>query len=73
MDTYKTAEIAAAIGIHPNTVDFMRNWSLYQSLNVCPTATVYSRIFISNNSDLPALLFKLKCCKMACERKSFKW
>lgn len=72
MNTYKTAEVAATIGIHPNTV------RLYEELELIPKPERQPngyRIFTDFHIEqirLAPLPFRLKCCKMAFERKLFK-
>mgnify|MGYP002243597415 FL=1 len=51
MATYKTAEVAAMIGVHPNTVRLYEKMKLIPNRNGCQMVIAYLQIFIYGNAN----------------------
>jgi DNA-binding transcriptional MerR regulator len=73
MKTYKTAEVASIIGIHPNTV------RLYEKLGLIPRVKRQEngyRIFTEKHVEqmkLARLAFKVELIQNGLRKKWFRW
>lgn len=73
MNTYKTSEIAAAIGVHPNTV------RLYEELGLIPKPQRLPngyRVFTELHVEqfrLARLAFRVEVLQNGLRKKLFKW
>ena len=69
MNTYTTADVAAIIGVHPNTVRMYEAWGLIPRVERKANGYRVFTDFTSISCGWPALLFRLRCFRTASGRK----